>query len=97
MTTVAYQPLAPSASSLVLPLAEAGSIELVGGKAHNLHRMMALGLRVPDGFVLTTRALYGHLEAFGLEESSDSRRIAEAIMNAPLPASTAELVRSLAV
>jgi rifampicin phosphotransferase len=51
----------PSASYIV-PLDEATLPELAGGKAHNLYRVLKLGLRVPTGFVVTTRAFETHLE-----------------------------------
>ncbi len=40
----------------IVPLGEAGQspVELVGGKAKELGRLMAEGYRVPDGFVITT-------------------------------------------
>lgn len=50
----------------VVPLHEATLPELVGGKAHNLHRVSALGLRVPSGFVVTTHAFEEHFEENGL-------------------------------
>ncbi len=46
----------------IVPLDEGTLPELVGGKAHNLHRVSALGLRVPSGFVVTTRAFEAHFE-----------------------------------
>ncbi len=41
----------------ILPLSECDDITLTGGKAVNLARMIAAGLPVPDGFVVTTAAL----------------------------------------
>lgn len=43
-------------SSFVVPLAQADDISLTGGKAINLARLIAAGLPVPDGFVVTTTA-----------------------------------------
>ena len=49
-------------ASYIVPLDRARLPELVGGKAHNLYRVLELGLRVPGGFVVTTRAFEAHLE-----------------------------------
>ena len=49
-------------ASYIVPLDQATLLELVGGKAHNLCRVSELGLRVPSGFVVTTRAFEAHLE-----------------------------------
>jgi len=49
-------------SSYIVPLNHATPLDLVGGKAHNLCKVMELGLRVPSGFVITTRAFDAHLE-----------------------------------
>jgi pyruvate,water dikinase len=40
----------------VLPLADGHDVNLVGGKAINLARLINAGFPVPDGFVVTTRA-----------------------------------------
>ena len=63
MTTAAAQ-AAPAlqSASYIVALDEATLPELVGGKAHNLCRVSELGLRVPSGFVVTTRAFEAHLE-----------------------------------
>ena len=49
-------------STYIVPLKHATLLDLVGGKAHNLCRVFELGLRVPGGFVVTTRAFEAHLE-----------------------------------
>ncbi len=49
-------------SRYIVPLDHATLLDLVGGKAHNLCRVVELGLRVPDGIVVTTRAFETHLE-----------------------------------
>lgn len=69
MTTCATR-AAPAlhCADYVVPLHEATRPELVGGKAHNLHRVSALGLRVPSGFVVTTRAFEAHFEENDLAE-----------------------------
>ena len=63
MTTAAVR-AAPAMQSAgyIVPLDEATLPELVGGKAHNLCRISALGLRVPSGFVVTAHAFESHLE-----------------------------------
>src|SRR5688500_16264550 len=63
MTTSARR-AAPALQSAgyIVPLKEATLPDLVGGKAHNLYRVSELGLRVPGGFVVTTRAFEAHLE-----------------------------------
>ena len=63
MTTSALR-AAPAlqSASYIVPLDQATLPELVGGKAHNLCRVSELGLRVPGGFVVTTRAFEAHLE-----------------------------------
>ena len=45
-----------TALPLIVPLADAQDVTLVGGKAINLYRLMQAGLPVPDGFVVTTAA-----------------------------------------
>src|SRR5687768_3976601 len=63
MTTPARR-AAPALQSdgYIVPLKQATLPDLVGGKAHNLYRVSELGLRVPGGFVVTTRAFEAHLE-----------------------------------
>ncbi|MFC7336380.1 PEP/pyruvate-binding domain-containing protein [Haloferula chungangensis] len=41
---------------MIIPLAEAATLELAGGKAVNLARLISAGLPVPGGFVVTTAA-----------------------------------------
>ena len=45
-----------TSSPWVVDLADADSLESVGGKAVNLARMIQAGLPVPGGFVVTTAA-----------------------------------------
>ena len=66
MTTPALQS-APAVESIV-SLDQATLPELVGGKAHNLYRVLKLGLRVPNGFVVTTSAFETYLEENDLDE-----------------------------
>jgi pyruvate,water dikinase len=56
-------PRARVAGAYTCRLAEATDAARVGGKAHNLARMLALGLAVPPGFVVTTRAFQAFLDA----------------------------------
>src|SRR5829696_7830318 len=62
--TISFQGSAPAlqSASYIVPLHQAVFLDLVGGKAHNLYRVLELGLRVPCGFVVTTRAFEAHLE-----------------------------------
>ncbi len=50
-------------SNLVCRLADATDERLVGGKARNLARLVALGVPVPDGVVLTSAAFNHFLDA----------------------------------
>jgi rifampicin phosphotransferase len=66
----------------IAPLDQATLPDLAGGKAHNLYRVMKLGLRVPDGFVVTTHAFESYLEANDLAariEALSQRRLATRI------------------
>ncbi len=77
----------------IVPLEDATLLDLVGGKAHNLYRVSKLGLRVPDGFVVTTNAFDAHLEendlavrirALSLHDQQLSARIHDLIVNTSL-------------
>jgi len=46
----------------VVPLAQAVEAREVGGKANNLARLIALGVPVPEGFVITNAALQSFVE-----------------------------------
>jgi phosphohistidine swiveling domain-containing protein len=62
--SVAYAvPSAVRGQPLVVPLTNAVNAPEVGGKASNLARLMALGVPVPDGFVITNSALRRFVEA----------------------------------
>ena len=63
----------------VVPLGEATDASLVGGKAIALGRLIRAGVAVPEGFVLTTDALDGHLGGFGdtATASTQARKGAE--------------------
>lgn len=89
----------------IVPLDGATHLDLVGGKAHNLYRVMQLGLRVPAGFVVTTNAFEAHLADNDLAEKinavlnqSDelSARIRDLIVNTPLSLKLRDLLRSAA-
>ena len=56
----------PQISALVVPLADAGDVRDVGGKARNLARLIRLGHPVPDGFVVTDAALSRFLDEHDL-------------------------------
>ena len=53
---------------LVHPIEDATDERSVGGKAWNLARMLALGVRVPSGFVVTDAAFQEFLDGGGLRE-----------------------------
>ena len=75
--------------ALVLPLAQAVEVNAAGGKAHTLARLIALGMPVPDGVVITCAGLETFLEATGLRASIDDGLEPEAIRSlvtaAPVP------------
>ena len=95
MTTIDYR--APSATrvGLVRSLREATDLEVVGGKALNLARMMKLGLRVPDGFVLTAAALERHIVDSGLRDVP-LEKMREAVMGAPMALDVSDALRDAA-
>lgn len=87
---------------LVTDLQHSSTLRLVGGKALNLTRLLAAGVRVPDGFIVTTEAYHAHLAAHrlgpriravladgDLSSPADLARVAEqirALFDQPLPA-----------
>jgi rifampicin phosphotransferase len=88
MTTPAVR-AAPAVQ--ILRLDQATVPELVGGKAHNLCRVLKLGLRVPDGFVVTASAFETYLDEndlaeriHGLSRRKLAARIHDLIVNTPL-------------
>lgn len=81
----------------IVSLDEAPLPELAGGKAHNLYRVMELGLRVPEGFVITTEAFEAHLEENDLANRiHESTRIHDLIVNTTLSPELRELLHSAA-
>ncbi|MDQ3655218.1 MAG: hypothetical protein M3457_09075, partial [Chloroflexota bacterium] len=71
------------------------SLDLVGGKASSVSRLVSLGAPVPAAFALTTRAHDEFSAAHGLPRRvaeitpDDLPRLRDTIMSAPLPASIA--------
>jgi pyruvate,water dikinase len=61
-----------SVPSLVEPLAQATAHDEVGGKAHALAQLLALGMPVPDGFVLTRTAFERFLDQGGRRRRIDA-------------------------
>lgn len=53
------------AHSIILPLHQCHDPSLVGGKASGLARLLGLGIPVPDGFCITTKAYYEALQSVG--------------------------------
>ena len=92
MTTIDYRAPSATRAGLIRSLRDAADLEMVGGKALNLARMMELGLRVPDGFVLTAAALERHVEAAGLRDVPPER-MREAVMAAPMPTAITDELR----
>jgi pyruvate,water dikinase len=72
MTSFQETASARQSASDIVPLDQATHLHLVGGKAHNLYRVLKLGLRVPGGFVITTKAFEAHLEENGLAAKIDA-------------------------
>jgi rifampicin phosphotransferase len=64
-------PAAAPDAPLGVPLAEARDPRLVGGKAANLSRLLAFGMPVPDGFVITEHARRLFLDDGGLQPLVD--------------------------
>jgi pyruvate,water dikinase len=91
--TTSYLQAAPAlqSASYIVPLDRVTPLDLVGGKAYNLCKVSRLGLRVPGGFVVTTRAFEAHLEENdlavkiqALSQRQLSTRIRGLIVNTPL-------------
>jgi pyruvate,water dikinase len=72
MTTIVPVPRSRSAARYVRALADVEAVELAGGKASALGRAIRAGLRVPDGFAITTSAFEDHLDAAGLRRRIDA-------------------------
>ena len=60
-----------TAELVCVPLEADTGRSLVGGKAHALGVMLRLGVRVPAGFVITTKAFEAHLEQNALTDRID--------------------------
>jgi rifampicin phosphotransferase len=79
------------ASDVCVPLDAATDPSLVGGKAIALGRLIRAGVAVPEGFVLTTDALDGHLDKFGDKATTSPQRRGDAeeqqqrVLESPLP------------
>jgi pyruvate, water dikinase len=73
---------APSAPPLVLPLAEAGAADAVGGKAASLGELARAGLPVPAGFAVTVAAFAAAMSA--IDPSGARRAEIEALAAADL-------------
>ncbi len=70
MTTTAGRPptFTAAAEPFCVSLLADTDRTLVGGKAHALAAMLRLGVRVPAGFVITTRAFAAHLDQHALAD-----------------------------
>ncbi|MBH0201629.1 MAG: hypothetical protein HP496_04840 [Nitrospira sp.] len=56
---------------IILPLPQCTDLDLVGGKAVGLARLMAAGFSVPQGFCITTEAYAQYLHASGFIEDEE--------------------------
>lgn len=114
MTTIDFAPMSPardpdlgSAQPVCLSLVDATDATVVGGKAHALGRMIRAGIAVPEGVVLTARALDSFLSLADTERVSVSAdydirlpsEVSAALIAhvAPMLAQGAVVVRSSAV
>jgi pyruvate,water dikinase len=90
-------------TSLVLPLAHAVDRNDVGGKAHNLARLIALEVPVPDGVVITCAGFSTFLEESGLraygtvDDGLAADSIRSLILAAPVPHALEEELRAAVV
>ncbi len=60
---------------LVLPLSQCTDLQLVGGKAVGLARLLASGFPVPPGICVTTEAYNGGLKLSGMDPKEDWRKV----------------------
>jgi rifampicin phosphotransferase len=72
----------------------ADQVALVGGKAVNLARMLQLGLPVPAGFVVTTKAYRAVLSASGVDRDAAPDTLHRSLVDASLPAAIENVIRS---
>lgn len=60
---------------LILPLSQCREVDLTGGKAVGLARLIAAGFSVPQGFCVTTEAYRQCLQASGFHEDEQWHRV----------------------
>ncbi|MFM1651889.1 PEP/pyruvate-binding domain-containing protein [Brevibacillus sp. B_LB10_24] len=74
-----------------VPLKQAGqsAIQLVGSKAWHLGRLMQAGIRIPDGFVITSQALERFRQGQDLAWITREDEIGQEILQAAMPADVA--------
>src|SRR5947209_6281807 len=79
-------PIVDGSAPLTVALAEIdrGDVALAGGKGANLGDLMQAGFRVPNGFVLTTRAYVLAAQAAGVDASRPTEA-AERLRSSPVP------------
>ena len=70
MTT--FAPVTRNAVRLLRALPDVDAVEIAGGKASALGRAMRAGLRVPDGFAISTSAFDEHFDHTGLRGRIDA-------------------------
>jgi phosphohistidine swiveling domain-containing protein len=107
-TTNGRTPVPGGAGARVVPLRAAAELglELVGGKALGLGRLLRAGLPVPDGVVVTAEAWSEAVQALGLDSPptgdreaalASGRELAARLLACPFPARlTSELAAALA-
>ncbi len=104
------EPPPPTGKALVLPLSEAGNVQLSGGKGSELARLLQQGITVPPGCVITTTAchrlfneetrkqrnrLLRSIDLHNPQSVEDaSRKLQALITSQPLPAGLAEEIET---
>ncbi|HMC68332.1 MAG TPA: PEP/pyruvate-binding domain-containing protein, partial [Mycobacteriales bacterium] len=83
---------APARLTVSLGEIDRGAVAMAGGKGANLGDLMQAGFRVPNGFVLTTRAYALAAEAAGVDPSRPTDA-AERLRASPVPDQIADAAR----
>ena len=60
---------------IILPLSHCTAVDLTGGKAMGLARLIAAGFAVPSGFCITTEAYVQALQGIGFQESEEWSKV----------------------
>ncbi|HMS83030.1 MAG TPA: PEP/pyruvate-binding domain-containing protein [Nitrospira sp.] len=70
----------------ILPLSQSNDLNLVGGKALGLHRLIEAGFPVPQGLCITTEAYTQHLRHAGFRDQDEWHRISGLLEADQIPA-----------